>query len=156
MAANSHRSSSGAIRVTAVIERKQAQLPRFVVVPSKAIASWDLDSTTFVEGKLNDVDLGRRTIKRWDDQRWFIELPQPLCRKAHLDTGDPVVLVLQIASDRLPVELARLLAKDPIAKAVWDRLTPSAQRILREEVAAAKQPATRERRAARALRWRRD
>lgn len=147
-------SLSDTIRVTAVIERKHAELPRFVVVPTKTVASWRLEGTSVVEGTLNSVEMGRRTIKRWDEKRWFIELPQALCRKARVDTGDSVTLRLRLASDRLPEELARLLATDPVAEAVWERLTPSQQRVVREDVAAAKQPATRERRAARALTWR--
>jgi hypothetical protein len=137
--------------VTAIIERKHRKLPRFVVVPSSALALWGLEGTTVVEGTLNSVEIGRRTIRRWDEQRWFIELPQPLCRKARVDTGNSVTFVLRLASDRLPEELARLLASDPAAKAVWESLTPSQQRVVREDVAVAKQPSTRHRRAARAL-----
>jgi hypothetical protein len=147
-------SLSDTIRVTAVVERKHAELPRFVVVPSKAVASWGLERTTVVEGTLNSVEMGRRTIKRWDEQRSFIELPQPLCRKARVDTGDSVTLLLRVASDRMPDELARLLASDPVARAVWEGLTLSQQLVVREDVAAGKQPATRERRAARAFTWR--
>jgi hypothetical protein len=146
---------SDTIRVTAVIDRKHSELPRFVVVPTKAVASWGLEGTTVVEGTLNSVEMGRRTIKPWDEKRWFIELPQALCRKAGVDTGDSVTLRLRVASDGPPEELARLLATDPVANAAWQRLTPSQQRMVREDVAAAKQPATRERRAARALTWRR-
>jgi len=55
------------------------------------------------------------------------------------------------ASTELPSELAALIAKNKAARAAWERLTPAQQRMLRENVAAGKQPATRARRAAREL-----
>lgn len=140
------------LNLTAIIERKHPKLPRFVVVPSKTVAGWKLEGTTVVEGELNGVEMGRRTIKRWDDERWFIELPEPLCRKAQVDTGDSVTITLRIAANDLPEELARLIADDPGAKARWEKLTPSQQRMLRENVASARQAVTRQRRAERALR----
>lgn len=139
------------ILMTAIIERKHPKLPRFVVVPSKAVARWKIEGTTVVEGSLNGAEMGRRTFKPWDDQRWFIELPEPLCRRAQVDTGDSVTITLRIAPADLPEELAQLIANDPMAKARWEKLRPSQQRMLRENVAAAKQPATRQRRAAIAL-----
>jgi hypothetical protein len=139
------------IQLTAVIARKDPRLPRFVVIPSSAIGAWKLTETTVIEGFLNGHELGRRGLKKWDEQRWFIELPQPLCERAKVDTGSRIQLVLQLASDKLPTELEHLLATNPAAKQAWDRLSPGSQRMLRENVAAAKQPATRARRAAAAL-----
>ncbi len=139
------------IQLTAVIARKDPRLPRFVVVPSPVIAPWKLSQTTVVEGTLNGHDLGRRSLKKWDDRRWFIELPQPLCERAKVDTGSRIALAIQIASDSLPAELENLLATNPAARYAWDRLSPGSQRMLREDVAAAKQPATRARRAANGL-----
>ena len=81
----------------------------------------------------------------------FLDLPGPLCKSAGADTGDAVVLILRAASERLPEELELLLAKDPVAKRHWKQLTPSQQRMLREHIAAAKQTATRRRRALQAL-----
>jgi hypothetical protein len=145
------KSPSAPLRLTVIVECKHPRMPRFVVVPSKALASWWIKGTTVVECTLNGVEIGRRTLKRWDDHRWFIDLPESLCRRVRIDTGDSVTLTLRIASTLLPEELARLIANDPVAKGAWEKLTPSQQRMLREHVAAAKQSATRERRAARAL-----
>jgi len=61
------------------------------------------------------------------------------------------VLRARRASTALPAELSELLAKHKTARAAWERLTPAQQRMLREEVAAAKQSTTRARRAARML-----
>ena len=140
------------LRVTTTIERHHPQLPRFVVVPNAAVVSWKLGGTTVIEGTLNGVVIGRRTIKKWDERNgWFIDLPEPLCRRANVETGDRVELELRIASAELPQELARLLATDASAKSVWDSMTPSQQRMVREEIRAAKHAVTRERRARRAL-----
>jgi hypothetical protein len=139
------------IRIGAIIARKDPRLPRFVVVPSDAVKSWKLTETTTVTGSINGHDMGRRSIKKWDEERWFIELPQPLCQEAGVDTGDRVELTIQIASDELPDELATLIAADPRAKSAWERLTPGSRRMLREHVADAKQSTTRARRAAAGL-----
>ena len=136
------------IRVAARIERKQMELPRYAVVPAKAIAAWKLRETTTVLLQVNGCDAGRKSLKPWDAERWFVDIPETLCRLAKVDTGDAVRLELEIASEDLPVELAALLAADAGARRRWDGMTKAQQRMLRENVAAAKQQATRARRAA--------
>jgi hypothetical protein len=143
--------SMAAVKLTVTIQRKHPRLPRFFMIPSKAIAAWALEGTAVIEGTLNGADLGRRTIKRWDDNRWFIDLTESICRKARVETGERVELVMRPASKRLPKELKHLLARDPCAQAKWDNLTVSQQRLLREHVLSAKQAATRLRRAKHAL-----
>jgi hypothetical protein len=96
-----------------VIERKQPHLPRFVVIPSRLVAAWRLPGTAAVEGKLDVTELGRRTIKSWDKDRWFIEIPEPLCRRAQVDTGSRVMLTLRLASTDLPDELSSLCPAIP-------------------------------------------
>jgi Bacteriocin-protection, YdeI or OmpD-Associated len=139
------------VELTAVIERKALELPRFIVIPSRLVAPWKLRGTTALEGTLNGISLGRRTIKRWDEERWFIEIPEPLCRQAGVDTGDTVRLVLSVAPEEMPGVLVEVLESDPAALARWQRLTPGQQRMLREDVFAAKAPETRRKRALRAL-----
>ncbi|MEK6335338.1 MAG: YdeI/OmpD-associated family protein [Acidobacteriota bacterium] len=80
-----------------------------------------------------------------------MDLSNQACHQANIETGDRVNLTLQIAETGLPEELARLLKQSPQARARWEALTPGQQRMLREEILAAKQVGTRERRAARAL-----
>ncbi|MFG0319534.1 MAG: YdeI/OmpD-associated family protein [Planctomycetota bacterium JB042] len=138
------------VELRAVVERKDASLPRYVVVPARAVAAWRLDGTTTVEGTLVGVPLGRRSLKRWDD-RWFLDLPAPLCARAGVDVGDRVALVLRRASEVPPAELEHVLASSRVARERWDRMTASRQRLLREHVAAAKRPETRERRARKGL-----
>ena len=143
--------SQSLVRLELEIERKDAALPRFVVVPTEAIAHWGLEGTTVVEGTVNGVSFGRQTIKRWDAGRWFMTVTEALCRKLGVDTGDRVEVSLRVAEEEVAPELERVLADDPVARARWDRLTASQQRQLREEVLALKSSDARHRRALRRL-----
>lgn len=84
----------------AKIQRKDLKLPRFIVVPSMLIDDWGVKQNIEVVGELNGVDMGRRPLKRWDDERWFIQIPEPLCKKANVDTGDMVTITMLIAPDK--------------------------------------------------------
>ncbi len=141
------------LRVKVVVERQRAKLPRFATIPLATIARWGLDATTTIEGTLNGTLLGRRSLKRWDDRKcWWIDLPEPLCRRAGVEIGDRVDLEIRVADSTLPDELAVVLQTKPAANRAWDSLTPSQQRMLREDVAAAKRSDTRRQRAERLLR----
>jgi antitoxin component of MazEF toxin-antitoxin module len=129
------------------VQRKQTDLCPFVEVPQAMLDAWSLDGTTVIEGHLDDTPLGRRTIKRWDDARWFIELPKALLQRAGVAVGQSVRLRIESADMSLPVELARLLAADRSAAAAWQALSAAARRTLAEPVHAAAGAATRERRA---------
>jgi hypothetical protein len=139
------------LELTTTIERHDPGLPRYVVVPGSAVRPWNLDGTTVVEGTIDDTPLGRRSLKRWDAERWFLDLPDSLCRKAGVDTGDTVTLELRPAPTDLPEELTGLLTSSAEARQRWERMTPSRRRMLREHVLAAKRPETRRRRAHKAL-----
>jgi hypothetical protein len=140
------------LKTTSVIEHKHEGLPRFVCIPIAQVEPWQLQGTTTVEVTINGVKVGRRSLKRWDGRDcWWMDLSNETCRKADIETGERVKLSLRIASDGLPAELARLLKMNSQARARWQSLTPGQQRMLREEILAAKQSSTRERRAARAL-----
>jgi hypothetical protein len=141
----------GAVNLSCQIERKAQRLPRFLVVPADLLEGWKLGGTTVVEAMINGIDVGRRSLKKWDDDRWFVELAQSMCERVGVDTGDRVNLTLRLASDDLPDELASLLAGSRRAQVAWAKLTPAQQRMLREEVFAAKAADTRRRRAERGL-----
>lgn len=140
------------VTLSVIVERKHPRTPRFVVIPTSAVAAWDLDGTTVVECKVNGSAVGRRSLKRWGEHRWFIDLPDTLCRRAKVDTGDRVKLTLHVASRGLPEELTLLIASDPNARQAWEALSGSQQRMLREHVIAAKRATTRGARARKALR----
>jgi len=139
------------VALRAVIERKDPKLARFVTIPAKAISAWSLRETTTLNVRINSVDVGRRNIKPWDDDRWFIEIPDTACRLVGVDTGDHVELELLVADPELPTELQAVIDSDPAALRAWQGLTASQQRMLRENVAAAKRPETRLARARREL-----
>ncbi len=134
-----------------MIERKQASLPAFVVVPAAQLASWKLAGTTVVEATLDGVALGRRSLRRWDEQRWFLELRAEHLRALGKRPGARAALELRRVADELPAELERLLATEPAARAAWEARTDAQRRMLREHVLEAKGAATRERRARGAL-----
>jgi hypothetical protein len=135
------------IRLTSTI-RHNPQFSRLVTIPLDKLAPWKLNETTVVEGSINGVELGRRSLKRWDDRNgWWIDLPEPLCKKAGLETGDKVTLAIRLASEELPIELTELLKRNSLRKRVGKNLTKAQQRMLREEIFAAKSSATRTRRA---------
>lgn len=141
------------IAVTVEIERKDAALPRFVVVPESAVAPWALTGTTAVEVALNGIEVGRRNLKKWGRGRdcWFLDLPDRLCARVGLETCDRVRLSLRLTAVDLPVELQSLIDSDDAARAAWDRRTTSQRRMLCDHIFEAKQAATRTRRAKKAL-----
>ena len=135
------------IVVTSKVIRHHPQFPRLVTIPLDKVAPWKLNGTATVEGTIDDTELGRRSLKRWDEREcWWIDLPEPLCKKAKLETGDSVNLRIRLASEDLPQELTQLLKENSEARARWASLTSAQQRMLREEVFAAKTSATRRRR----------
>jgi hypothetical protein len=148
---SSARKPLGAVNVSCQIERKAQRLPRYLVVPAHLLEKWKLVGTTVVEAIINGIAVGRRSLKKWDDDRWFIELAQTMCERIGVDTGDRVNLSLRLAPDELPDELATVLIESRRARAAWATLTPAEQRRVREEIFAAKSAATRRRRAERAL-----
>ena len=144
--------NSKQIVITTKVIRHQPQFSRLVLIPYEKIAPWKLTKTTTIEGAINNTELGRRSLKHWDERKcWWIDLPEQLCRKAKIETGDTVKLTIRLASEDLPEELQQLLKENQAAKVRWSKLTPAQQRMLREEVFAAKTSATRLRRAAKVL-----
>jgi hypothetical protein len=139
------------VEVRVKVARKQADLPRFVVIRSSVLKPWGISKTSTVEVAINNVRVERRTLKRWDDDRWFLSITEKDCVRLGVDTGSTVRLNLKLASADLPEELATLLQTDRAAAAFWAKLTSSQQRMLRDEIASAKQSATRARRARKAL-----
>lgn len=140
------------ITVTSKVIRHNPQFSRLVTIPLAELEPWKLTGTTTVEGTINHTDLGRRSLKRWDERQcWWIDLPEPLCKKARLETGDQVQLTIRLVSQDLPDELKDLLSNNSVAKANWEKLTHSQQRMLREDIFAAKTSSTRRRRAERLL-----
>lgn len=143
--------SGAGVSLKGVIRRKRNDLPRFVIIPASRVKGWKLTETTVVETSINGVALKRRSLVQWGGDKWFVSITETDCGKLGVDTGDEIELNLTIAFTALPPELAGLIERDKSAREKWESLTASRRRMLREEVAAAKQPATRKRRARKAL-----
>jgi len=60
-----------AVTVTVKVERKHEKLPRFVCIPLGKIEPWKISGTVKVEATLNDLSIGRRSLKRWDERKCF-------------------------------------------------------------------------------------
>jgi len=61
------------------------------------------------------------------------------------------LVIVEVGLGDLPAELQQLIATNKTAKARWDKMTTAQQRMLREEVFAAKSSEARTRRAAKNL-----
>ena len=112
---------------------------------------WTLTETTTVLAAIGESRPVRRSLKRWDDDRWFIDLPRPLLGAADLSVGDEVTVSLSLAPTDLPEELREILASNPNAAARWEKMSASQRRSLREHVSAGVKSETRRRRAERAF-----
>jgi len=139
------------VTVDGVIERKHPEMPAFVVVPASKVAKWKIDATATVEGTLDSAPIGRRSIHRWDDDRWFVELPRGLLDTIGKAPGARARLTIALASTELPPELQSVLDEVPAARVRWEAATDAQRRMLREHVLGAKSPEARERRARREL-----
>lgn len=141
------RGERGPISLPVVVARKQPSLPRYVVLPAARLERWRLSRTVVVETVLNGSAVGRRTLKRWDERTWFVELPERICRQVGIEVGDRATLIISLASTDMPTELAELLQRDASARHAWAGLSESRRRALQEEVRAPVRPETRLRRA---------
>jgi hypothetical protein len=131
----------------ATLERKDPRLPVYFVVPAACLAGWGLKGTVVVEGRVNGAALGRRTLKKWGVDRWFIELAAPLCKVAGLKQGDTLAVDLVLADEGVPEELQAVLDSEPDLARRWARVPGAQARAAMEHVRAGKHPATRARRA---------
>lgn len=137
------------ISFEAVIERLAPQVPRFVVYSGDP---WGETATFTVDVSLNGTRIGLRNLVPWKQRGWSFGLSQPMCRKAAVDTGDRVRVVMRRLGETRPDELDHLLDTRPEARQAWQALSAAQRRDFVLFVAAARKPETRARRAARLLR----
>ena len=94
------------LKTTSTIEHKHEGLPRFVCIPMARVDPWKLQGTTTVEVSMNGVNIGRRSLKRWEDRNcWWMDLSNDVCRRAGVDTGDRVRLSLTMLPKSFPMNL---------------------------------------------------
>ena len=135
---------------SAVLLRKDPRLPVYVVVPYARIAHWDLDATAIVEGTINGLSFGRRSLKRMDTSPrsdWFVDLTAPICKALGITVGDELSVSMRLAPTDIPEELEALLAANPGARASWNLLPAYVRRTSEEHIRAGKGQFTRLRRA---------
>jgi hypothetical protein len=115
-------------------------------VPSASITEWSITGTTVVDVVINGEEAGRRSLKPWDGNRWFLDVTQHDCQRLRVDTGSMVTVAVTVARRILAPELRALLARSAQARRRWEALTAAQQRMLRENVLAAKSAEARRRR----------
>lgn len=131
-----------------IVERHAPNLPRFAVLPFDPKVLWGQTALFVADGALGEAEFTRRSVKPWGDGlRWFIDLPDPLCKAAGVDTGGRVMLRLTPRDDAPPCEIAERLAGDPALGKAWLSFPPSHRREWSRWVDEAKKPETRARRA---------
>src|SRR5690242_13290074 len=62
------RSMKKPISVVTKVIKHNPEFCRLVTIPLDVVAPWKLNGTTTVEGTINGADLGRRSLKRWDER----------------------------------------------------------------------------------------
>lgn len=130
------------------VERHDAALPRFAILPFDPTARWGFNALFVADGTFGGAAFKRRSVKPWGDGRWWIDLPNALCEAAGANTGDRVALTLIPNDDAPPTELAVLLEGDAALLAAWNAYAPSHRREWSRWVEEAKKPETRKARAA--------
>jgi len=136
------------ITFEAVIERIAPEVPRYVAYSGKA---WDETGTFLVEVALNRVPIGLRSLIPWKERGWHFGLPEPICRKVGVETGDRVQVEMRRLGNTRPQELQELLDNNRSAWEAWNSLSTGEQRDFVLFVAGAKKPETRRSRARRLL-----
>ena len=132
--------------LTLTVERKRADLPRYVVLSTAQAHALGVTGTAILDCAFAGLH-ARRSLKRWDEARWFFELPDALCKRAGIDTGDVVTFTLSRADESIPEPLRACLDAEPSAWERWRALSEAQRRQTREHVRAAAREATRARRA---------
>lgn len=135
---------------TAALQRKDPKLPVYVLVPCAAVAHWQLEATTMVEGTINGQAFGRRSMKKMNatpHSDWFVEFTAPICKVLGVQVGDDLQVSLHLAASETPKELEDQLSVSPDIRALWSSLSEYTRRTGAEHVRAGKTEATRLRRA---------
>jgi hypothetical protein len=111
-------------------------------------AAWGPKDRHYVAGTIGGQPM-RGTIEPTDG-RWEIHLGPAWCRDPSVASGATVEVVLQPEGpqvDDLPAELRDALRADPVARRRFESLATFYRKGFADPIVAAKQPATRERRA---------
>jgi hypothetical protein len=132
----------------------------YVEVPGDARAALGASGRTSITGTIDGfVIVGQVMPYSLPGKGKLVLLGLTKATRAAIGKGIGDEVEVELARDdtprsanlQLPDELSAALDADPVARAAFDRLAPSHRREHAQHVAEAKQPATRERRAARVV-----
>jgi hypothetical protein len=143
--------SNRTITIKALVERELDSNPRFVVVPGDQAHRLGAAEEAMIDCWVSG-EHERRTLQRLDPHAFRVELTEDLCRRAEVDVGDQVEVVLGLADPDTPAELEALLHEQPRMRQRWEDLSDARRRDLAEHVRRAPHGEPRERRAQQVLR----
>lgn len=142
------------------VELLPAPLGTFVVIPDEVVAAFKATRRTSVIGTIDGQPFQNQFMPytfEGEGRKIVMVVNKAVRTSLRKANGDTVEFDLErddrsrSADIEVPPELVAALAADPVATAAWDALAPSHRREYAEHVAEAKQPATRERRAAKTV-----
>ncbi|MDX1541297.1 MAG: YdeI/OmpD-associated family protein [Geminicoccaceae bacterium] len=133
----------------ATVERHDAALPVYLIVPAWVAEIFGRPGTFVVETRLDGQPIGRRSIKPWGDGRWFMELTKKHTERLSLRAGDAVKVEVRAAPEAPADLLARIDALRLTNR--WAALSNADRRAASEAVFGALRPATREARIERTI-----
>jgi hypothetical protein len=136
---------------SAELARHHPDLPVYLLVPPETVARFGATGTFVVGASVNGLDIGRRSVKPWGEGRWFLELTKAHCTALSVEEGDAVQVRRQTVP-QTPPDLEAAIRADGLTDA-WTAVSEAQRRAVSEEVFAAKRPATRAARIAKAVAW---
>jgi hypothetical protein len=121
----------------------------FLTLPKSASAKLPSRGTTMVEGTINSFPF-RAALKPNGNGSHRLTVNKEMHDAAGADADDTVTVEIARAGEepeiRVPMDLRKALAADPLAQAGWEDITPMARRDWIFSISSAKQPETRRRR----------
>jgi hypothetical protein len=125
----------------------------FVAIPVKVSESWGTRARVRVKGTINSFPF-RSNIQPMEG-RHLLTFNKQLQAGAKARPGDTVTVVVERDTEEWivepPAELAKAFRRNKQAKALWEKLAYTHRKEFAQWIAGAKQEATRNRRAAKAV-----
>ncbi|MGA7914173.1 MAG: YdeI/OmpD-associated family protein [Candidatus Acidiferrales bacterium] len=150
------RETKPTIRFNAKLLRPDANVATgswTLTLPKNASAKLPSRGTTMVEGMINYFPF-RAALEPDGKGSHTLAVNKPMREAAGADAVDTVTVEITRAGEepelRVPMDLRKALAADPLARAGWQDITPMARRDWIFSISSAKQPETRRRRIAKA------
>jgi len=138
------------VRFRARLSRPEsASPPAFLVLPASASARLPTRNALTVDGTINGHAF--RALLQPDGRKGhWLAVTMAMLRGAVARPGEFVTVALAPSAreleSRVPPDLRKALVAEPRARALWDKITPTARRDWIQWIISAKQPATRARR----------